>query len=47
MVVPMTEWTRRCIAPDILQEDITATDFDVYIHQALYQIGLTDEFSTV
>jgi len=43
----MTEWSRHCIAADVLQEHITATDFDVYIHQALYQIGLTDEFSTV
>ena len=43
----MTDWSRQCIAADILQEHITATDFDIYIHQALYKIGQTDEFSTV
>jgi hypothetical protein len=47
IVVPMTDWSRQCIAADILQEHITATDFDIYIHQALYKIGQTDEFSTV
>jgi hypothetical protein len=42
----MTEWMRQCIALEPLEENATATEFDVYMHQALYQIGRTDEFST-
>jgi hypothetical protein len=42
----MTTWTRQCIADDPLDSTI-ASDFDVYMHQGLYQIGDTDEFSTI
>jgi hypothetical protein len=43
----MTAWTRRYIEAEIPDDPTIATDFDVYIHQGLYQIGVTDDFTTL
>jgi hypothetical protein len=46
-VIPMTMWTRQYIAADIPDDPTIATDFDVYIHQGLYEIGASDDFTAL
>jgi hypothetical protein len=46
-VIPMTTWTRQYIAAAIPADPTFTTDFDVYMHQSLYQIGNTDDFSVL
>lgn len=48
LTIPMDDWVRQSINDAVESEDLALSDdFEIYLHQNLYEIGSTDDFTAL